>query len=233
MSTIGLISLAQQGDKAAFEQLITENAGLIWSIVRRYFGRGLEPDDLYQLGCVGFIKAVHGFNVNFGTQFSTYAVPKISGEIRRFMRDDGMIKVSRTLKDNTYKLFRVRQSLETSLGREPYLSELSEASGLSPEEIAACELAPSTVESLQRPAGDDGFTIENTVGNNGIEEQIVENESLREAVSRLPERERTVILLRFYKGMTQDRIARFLGVSQVQVSRIERKAIGMLREEIG
>ncbi len=233
MSTAELISLAQQGDKNAFEQLITENSGLIWSIVRRYFGRGLEPDDLYQLGCVGFIKAVQGFDPDFGTQFSTYAVPKISGEIRRFMRDDSMIKVSRTLKDNTYKLSRARTALEASLGREPRLSELSEASGLTPEEIAACELMPTTVESLQRPAGEDGFTLENTVGNNGIEEQIVENESLKDAVKHLPERERTVILLRFYKGMTQERIARYLGVSQVQVSRIERKAIGMLRQEIG
>jgi len=224
---------AQQGDKAACEQLLIDNAGLIWSVVRRYFGRGLEPDDLYQLGCVGFLKAVQGFDTGFGTQFSTYAVPKIAGEIRRFLRDDGMIKVSRTIKDNAYKLMQIKRSLEAVLGREPRLSELSEASGLSAEEIAACETASSTVESLQKQTGDDGFTLESMVGNDGIEDKIVENETVRDAVRHLPERERTVIFLRFYKGLTQDRIARVLGVSQVQVSHIEKKAIGMLKEHIG
>jgi len=231
--TESLIQRAQQGEKAACEQMLVENAGLIWSVVRRYFGRGLEPDDLYQLGCVGFIKAVQGFDPAYGTQFSTYAVPKIAGEIRRFLRDDGMIKVSRTIKDNAYKLSQVKTALEATLGRQPRLSELSEASGLSPEEIAACDAASAGVESLQKQTGDDGLTLESAIGNDGIEESIVEHETVRDAIRKLPERERTVILLRFYKNMTQDRIARYLGVSQVQISRIEKKAIGMLKEQIG
>ena len=233
MHTETLILRAQQGEKAACEQLLVENAGLIWSIVRRYFGRGLEADDLYQLGCIGFIKAVQGFDTTFGTQFSTYAVPKIAGEIRRFLRDDSIIKVSRTLKDHAYRVAQVRADLEATFGREPRLSELSEASGLSMEEIAACEAASTSVESLQKPTGDSDFTLENIVGDGGIEESIIENETVRDAIRKLPERERTVIVLRFYKSMTQDRVARFLGVSQVQVSRIEKKAITLLRERIG
>ena len=231
--TFALIELAQKGDKAACEQLITSNAGLIWSVVRRFFGRGLEADDLYQLGCVGFIKAVRGFDPTYGTQFSTYAVPKIAGEIRRFMRDDGIIKVSRSIKDAASKLSAIRGSLESSLGREPRLSELSEASGMEIEDIAACEWATSSVESLQRQTGDEGLTLESILGTEGIEEDIIEKESLRKAVTLLPDRERAVILLRFFKGLTQERVALVLKVSQVQVSRIERKALLLLREKIG
>ncbi len=228
-----LLQQAQAGDPAALERLITDNAGLIWSIVRRFFGRGLEADDLYQLGCVGFIKAVRGFDPAYGTQFSTYAVPKIAGEIRRFLRDDGPVKVSRSVKDAAWKLSQVRRELENSLGRTPVLSELAAASGYSAEEIAACEWATAGVESLQKPTGDDGFTLESALGTDGIEEGIVEHVALREAVTGLPERERAVIMLRFFKGLTQERVARVLNVSQVQISRIERRAIGMLREKIG
>ena len=136
-----LVLRAQQGDEEAFAQLISENAGLIWSIARRYFGRGCDAEDLYQLGCVGFIKAVRGYDTSFGTQFSTYAVPKIAGEIRRFLRDDGPVKVSRGTKETSARLMRIKSDLEARLGREARLSELSEESGISPEDIAVCELA--------------------------------------------------------------------------------------------
>ena len=157
--TAELLEAAAQGDEQACEQMLRENSGLIWSIVRRYYGRGVEPDDLYQLGCLGFIKAVKGFNFAFGTQFSTYAVPKIAGEIRRFLRDDGAIKVSRSLREQAAMVFTARERLKNALGREPALSELSEETGLSAEEIAQCELAVAAPDSLQRETG-DGLTLE-------------------------------------------------------------------------
>ncbi len=134
--TAELLEAAVQGDEQACEQMLRDNSGLIWSIVRRYYGRGVEPDDLYQLGCLGFIKAVKGFDLTFGTQFSTYAVPKIAGEIRRFLRDDGAIKVSRGIREQAATIFAAREKLKNTLGREPVLSELSEEAGLRPEEIA-------------------------------------------------------------------------------------------------
>ena len=227
-----LIRLARQGDESACERLVTENSGLIWSIARRFFGRGVDPDDLYQLGCLGFLKAVKGFDLEFGTQFSTYAVPKICGEIRRFMRDDGAVKVSRRLKERASSVRVARERLSQKLGRDPALSEISAESGLSAEEIAVAETAVSAVESLQREGRDDGFTLESVLGVTGMEENIIEKLSLREAVSRLPERERAVISLRFFRGLTQEKAARILKVSQVQVSRVERRALAMLRDSI-
>ena len=229
--TPDLLEEARRGNNEACARLIEENGGLIWSIVRRYYGRGVEPEDLYQLGCLGFLKAVRGFDPAFGCQFSTYAVPKIAGEIRRYLRDDGAIKVSRGLKERGMAIRAARERLSASLGREPTLSQLSEATGLEPEEIAAAEEAGLPVASLQMETG-DGLTLESVLGTEGIEEGIVERESLRTAIAALPDRERQVILLRYYRGMTQDRAARVLGVSQVQVSRIERKAVERLRHKL-
>ena len=226
-----LLQAAREGDHRACEQVLEENNGLIWSVVRRYYGRGVEPDDLYQLGCLGFLKAVRGFDPAFGTQFSTYAVPKIAGEIRRFLRDDGAVKVSRGLKEQGALIRGARSQLWSTLGREPALSELAQATGLTPEEIAAAEEANAPVASLQMETG-DGFTLESVLGTEGMEEAIVEREALRGAVAALPERERQVILLRYFRGMTQDRTAKVLGVSQVQVSRIERKAVEHLRRKL-
>ena len=161
--TAELLEAAAKGNERACEQMLRDNSGLIWSIVRRYYGCGVEPDDLYQLGCLGFIKAVKGFDITFGTQFSTYAVPKIAGEIRRFLRDDGAIKVSRSLREQAAAIFSAREKLSATLGREPVLSELSEETGLSAEEIAQCELAVAAPESLQRETG-DGLTLENVIG---------------------------------------------------------------------
>ena len=187
MSTQTLIRAAQAGDRSAAEQLVVENSGLIWSIARRYFGRGTEPDDLYQLGCVGFLKAVAGFDLSYGTQFSTYAVPKIAGEIRRFLRDDGQVKG------------------------------------------AMAETATGMAESIQRESGDEGFSLEDVLCTDGMEDRILESLSLRNALSHLTERERMVIDLRYFHGLTQQKIAGLLGVSQVQVSRIEKKALTNLR----
>ena len=225
-----LIARSRAGDRAAGAQLIVENSGLIWSIARRYFGRGVDPDDLYQLGCLGFLKAVEGYDTAFGTQFSTYAVPKIAGEIRRFLRDDGSVKVSRGLKERSAAIKMTRSRMTAELGREPTVGELSKEMGLSVEEIATAETATAATESIQRETGEDGFTLENVLTDSDTEEQLVERIALREAIGKLPEREALVINLRYFHGLTQERVARVLQVSQVQVSRIEKKALGHLRE---
>ena len=229
MSTQTLIRAAQAGDRSAAEQLVVENSGLIWSIARRYFGRGTEPDDLYQLGCVGFLKAVAGFDLSYGTQFSTYAVPKIAGEIRRSLRDDGQVKVSRSLKERAAQIHQARTRLTGTLGREPAVSELAAELDLTPEEIAMAETATGMAESIQRESGDEGFSLEDVLCTDGMEDRILESLSLRNALSHLTERERMVIDLRYFHGLTQQKIAGLLGVSQVQVSRIEKKALGQLR----
>ena len=158
--TVELIARSQAGDKEAGEALITENAGLIWSVARRFIGRGTEADDLYQLGCLGFLKAVEGFDLNFGTQFSTYAVPKIAGEIRRFLRDDGVIKVSRSIKEQAATIKTARNLLINALGREPTILEISNQTGFTPEEIALAETATAATESIQRESGEEGFSLE-------------------------------------------------------------------------
>lgn len=224
-----LIEKAQAGDNSAMEMLVEENAGLIWAVTRRFLGRGTEADDLYQLGCLGFLKAVEGFDLAYGTQFSTYAVPKISGEIRRFLRDDGAVKVSRSLKEQASAIRTVRNQLTTALGREPTIAEISRQTGFSPEEIALAETATAATESIQRETGEEGFSLENVLTDTESEEKMVEKIALRQAISALPEREATVIKLRYFHGLTQQRVAKVLDVSQVQVSRIEKKAIAQLR----
>ena len=225
-----LIAAAQAGDKAASEQLVTENAGLIWSVAKRFLGRGAEAEDLYQLGCLGFLKAVVGFDLVFGTQFSTYAVPKIAGEIRRFLRDDGAIKVSRSLKEQSAAIKAVRSRLTGALGREPTIAEISRQTGFSPEEIALAETATAATESIQRQTGEEGFSLENILTDTESEERMVEKIALRQAVDALPEREKMVISLRFFHSLTQQRVAKVMNISQVQVSRIEKKALALLRE---
>lgn len=226
-----LLRAAKEGDNEACTRILEDNAGLIWSVVRRYYGRGVEPDDLYQLGCLGFLKAVRGFDADYGTQFSTYAVPKIAGEIRRFLRDDGPLKVSRGVKERAASIYAARSRLTGELGREPTLSELSAETGLTAEDIAATETAAGPVASLQMETA-EGFSLESVLGDDGMEEHLVERVALRSAIEELSEREQQVILLRFYKSMTQERTARILGVSQVQVSRIERKAMEHLRRKL-
>lgn len=229
LSSPELLQAAREGDNRACEQVLQENAGLIWSIVRRYYGRGVDPDDLYQLACLGFLKAVRGFDPQFGTQFSTYAVPKIAGEIRRFLRDDGAVKVSRGVKERAAAIRMAQMRLQNSLNREPTLSEISAETGLEAEEIAAAQNAMEPVASLQMETG-DGMTLESVLGTGGMEEQVVEQVVLRQALRELPHQEQQVLLLRYYKGLTQNSTARIIGVSQVQVSRIERRAVKRLRE---
>jgi len=227
-----LIKQAQSGDRASAETLVEENAGLIWSVARRFLGRGTEAEDLYQLGCLGFLKAVEGFDTAYGTQFSTYAVPKIAGEIRRFLRDDGTVKVSRGIKEQAATIKTVRNRLTGALGREPTIQEISRQTGFSPEEIALAETATAATESIQRESGEEGFTLENVLTDTESEERMVEKIALRQAIDQLPERERTVIQLRYFHSLTQQRVAKVLNVSQVQVSRIEKKALSLLKERM-
>ena len=227
-ATLDLVRAAQEGDRQACERMVEENNGLIWSVVRRYYGRGVEADDLYQLGCLGFLKAVQGFDFTYGTCFSTYAVPKIVGEIRRFLRDDGTLKVGRAIRERANLLYSVRERLRGELGRDPALSELSAATGLSAEEIAQTELATDTPDSLQRET-EDGLALEGMLGTEAPEEGMVERIAVREAVDSLPEKERMTILLRYFRGFTQEQTARVLKVSQVQVSRLERRGMERLR----
>ena len=224
------IRRAQAGDREASEHLVTENTGLIWAVAKRFIGRGTDADDLYQLGCLGFLKAVDGFDLEYGTQFSTYAVPKIAGEIRRFLRDDGAVKVSRSIKERSAAVKSMRNHLTLALGREPTILEISRQTGFTPEEIALAETATSATESIQRETGEDGFSLEDVLTDTESEEKLVEKISLRQAISRLNEREAMVIQLRYFHGLTQERIAKVLDVSQVQVSRIEKNAIASLRE---
>ena len=226
-----LLEQAAAGNRDAEAQLIEENSGLIWSIARRYYGRGVEPDDLYQLACVGFIKAVRGFDAAFGNEFSTYAVPKIAGEIRRFLRDDGAVKIGRAVKERAARVRRVRAELEGRTGRSPTVSEVAAAAGLTAEEVASCEQAEVTVDSFERELSGGG-RLGDLVGDEGMEERACLYLSLGEAIHALPERERQVLALRFSRDLTQQQGSRIIGVSQVQVSRIEKRAIAALREKL-
>lgn len=225
-----LIARCQAGDEQAKEQLILENSGLIWSVTRRFLGRGAEAEDMYQLACLGFLKAIEGFDLEFGTQFSTYAVPKIAGEIRRFLRDDGAVKVSRGIKERAVTIKTAKNHLTNTLGREPTVGEVAEYTGISPEDIAIAESATSSVESIHQTNGEDGFTLENVLTDTQSEDTLLEKMALRQALERLPERESAVIKLRYFHGLTQQKVSFLLGVSQVQVSRIEKKALEKLRD---
>ena len=227
-----LLSAAREGDKQAAEALLEANSGLIWSVVRRYYGRGVEGDDLYQLGCLGFLKALQTFDEAYGTRFSTYAVPKISGEIRRFLRDDGPVKLSRSVKERSLVIRSAREALTQRLGREPRLSELSAETGLLPEEIADTDMATEEVMSLHQTLGEEGLSLQDVIFDPEAEEKKLDSLALREAVARLPGKEREVIALRYYRGLTQSAAAKLLGVSQVQVSRLERRALQSLHKSL-
>lgn len=225
-----LIVLSKQGDLDAKRILIEENSGLIWSVARRFAGRGTELEDLFQIGCLGFLKAIDGFDITYGTVFSTYAVPKITGEIRRFLRDDGVVKVSRTIKERAAIIKKAYGELINTLGRDVTIQEIADRTGFTIEEIAIAEQATSFVESINQETGEDGFSLENRLSDTDSEETMLEKFALKQAIERLPEKESMVIRLRYFHGLTQDRVSKILSVSQVQISRIEKKALELLRE---
>lgn len=227
-----LLELAKRGDKTAAERLVEGNMGLVHSVVGRYSGRRAEAEDLVQIGAIGLIKAVNQFDMSYGVKFSTYAVPMIIGEIKRFLRDDGAIKVSRAVKETAAKARYAEELLRRRLGRDPTVGEISEECKIEAEDITAAFDAVTEPYSLQAASsGDDSRTPLDSLGADDTEEQIVDRVFLVKALENLSERERNVIGERYFKGRTQSEIAVSLGVSQVQVSRIEKKALMKLREQ--
>ncbi len=231
--TLKLIQQAQEGDKTAVETLINENLGLIWSIVKRFTNRGYEAEDLFQIGSIGLIKCIHKFDTNYEVKFSTYAVPMIMGEIKRFLRDDGMIKVSRPLKELACKARYMKESLTEKLSREPTLSELATALNVAHDELILAMESVVEVESLYSTIkqGDTGeaFLIDKLDQDNGHDDATIDLLSLKEVLSTLSPRERKIIELRYFEDMTQTEVGKEIGVSQVQVSRIEKKVLKNLR----
>lgn len=234
--TLALIGRIHQGDKEARDTLFSENMGLVYSVARRFLGRGVEMEDLFQIGSIGLLKAVDHFNPEFDVKFSTYAVPMIIGEIKRFLRDDGMIKVSRSLKELACKAFSCQEGLRRKLGREPLLAEIAAELKVDKEELAAAMEASAEVESLHKTIYQkDGHEIslmdkleEQETG----EDKVVDHMLLSELLKALNGEERKLIYLRYFAGRTQSDVGKILGVSQVQVSRMEKKILGRLREKL-
>lgn len=233
MDTIGLIRLSQEGDKQAREQLVTENVGLVWSMVRRFLGRGCEAEDLFQIGTIGLMKAIDKFDVSFDVKFSTYAVPMIMGEIKRFLRDDGMIKVSRTLKETNMKLRAASERLSLELGRDATMEEIARDTGIGMEDLALAMEACTEVESLSRPINrtDGSVTTlgEHLPGEEDGTEQIVNQLVTKQLLESLDKEERKLIELRYFENKTQTELAGVFGVSQVQISRMEKKILQRMR----
>ena len=232
--TIALIQKSHEGDKAAREQLVEENVGLIWCVVKRFYGRGLENEDLFQIGSIGLLKAIDKFDLSYDVKFSTYAIPMISGEIKRFLRDDGMIKVSRTLKELSYKIFQTREKLLDLLGREPTIEELAEKMQIDKEEIVEALEAGSEVESIYKPIhqkeGNEIRLMDKLEEKEHREEKILDHMLLQQLLGTLEKEERTLIYMRYFQDKTQSQVGKELGISQVQVSRMEKKIMENLRK---
>lgn len=236
METIELIKRSRAGDKLAREQVIKENMPLVYSIVRRFAGRGYDLEDLGQIGAIGLIKAVDNFNLDFEVKFSTYAVPLISGEIKRFLRDDGMVKVSRTLKENGWKVRQAAERLSGQLGREATLEELSAATEMKKEDIVMALEAGNEVESLHKTIfqkeGNEISLMERIPSKKNESENLINHLVLQQLLEELDEKERELIQLRYFGEKTQTQTAQLLGMSQVQVSRLEKKVLHSMRRKI-
>ena len=236
METIELIKRSRAGDKLAREQVIKDNLPLVYSIVKRFAGRGYDAEDLSQIGAIGLIKAVDNFNINFEVKFSTYAVPVISGEIKRFLRDDGMVKVSRTFKENGNRVRRAAENLAGSLGREATLEELSAATELDREEIVMALEAGNEVESLHKTVfqkeGSEILLMDRIPSEKNESETVVNRLLLEQLLEELDEKERRLIQLRYFEEKTQTQTAKLLDMSQVQVSRLEKRILGSMRKNV-
>lgn len=227
------ISLAKDGDEQAKEYVVSKNTGLVWSIVRKFLNRGTEADDLFQIGCIGLIKAIEKFDMSFEVRFSTYAVPMIMGEIKRHLRDDGIIKVSRSLKELSVKVKTAMDRMTKDLGREPTVAEVAKELDVSVEELVMALDATVMPESINAKIGEDGKEIESLIGcDEDMEQTVVNKIAIKDALSALAPRERQIIILRYFKDKTQSQIAAQLGISQVQVSRIEKKVLAQMRDKI-
>lgn len=230
-----LIERVREGDKQAENIMVEENMGLVYSIVRRFANRGYDIEDLTQIGAIGLIKAVKKFNPEFNVQFSTYAVPMITGEIKRFLRDDGSVKISRSLKENAMKGWRCEELLRRKLNREPTINEISEECGIDAESLLEAFEAAAPPESIYESVYDNGereIQLLDMIAGAEIEDDIINKVMIDDIMNYLDERERRIIILRYFRGKTQAEIARFIGVSQVQISRIEKKALERIRNKI-
>ena len=230
------IRRAKEGNKEAKEKLVMENTGLVWNVVKGFCGRGYDKEELFQIGCIGLIKSIDRFDLSFDVKFSTYAVPLITGEIRRFLRDDGMIKVSRKWKEDGYRIYQSIQKLTQELGRDPELNEISTHSGISVENIVLALEANAEVESLNRTFQKEGKEItvmDRILSDDNMEEKILEDLALKQAIEELTEKEKRLIEMRYFQNKTQMEVSRAFGVSQVQISRMEKKILGKLRSCFG
>ena len=232
-----LLQLAHAGDKNARDTIVRENLGLVYSVIKRFLGRGYEYDDLFQIGSIGLIKAIDNFDESFEVKFSTYAVPLIIGEIKRFIRDDGQVKVSRSLKELNIKVKYLSDSILKNEGREPSVSELAEKLGVDPCEVAEAMDASLPISSLDEPVYEkDGSTVnlgDKFVDENNINEgDIVNKLMINDLLSSLDERDKSIIYMRFYQRKTQVEIAKMMGISQVQISRIEKRALKIMRSHV-
>ncbi len=234
--TTFLIEAAHNGDKDARERLVTENMGLIWSIVRRFSGRGYEMEDLFQIGSIGLMKAIDKFDTSFQVKFSTYAVPMISGEIKRFLRDDGMVKVSRSIKENGWKLRRAGEKLLYETGREPTIEELSQETGILKEDIVLALEANTEIESIYKSVyqgdGNEIFLVDKLPEKCDENEKLINSLALKQIMEELTEQERIIIELRYFQEKTQTEVAKTLSVSQVQISRMEKRILLKMREKM-
>ena len=234
--TMFLIERSHHGDKEAREILVRENTGLVWSIVRRYMGRGTDSEDLFQIGIMGLIKAIDKFDLSYQVKFSTYAVPMIAGEIRRFLRDDGIVKVSRTLKENSWKIRRESDLFRQRKGREPTVNELQECTGMTPEEIVQAMDFSVEVDSIDRTVrqsdGSEISLLDRLQVENTRTEELLNRVMLEQLLAELPEKERRLIIMRYLQDRSQTEVARIMGVSQVQVSRLEKKILKQMRERL-
>ena len=230
-----LIEKSHAGDKQAREVLIEKNLGLVHHIVKRFLNRGVDAEDLFQIGCIGLMKAVDKFDLAFDVKFSTYAVPMISGEIKRFLRDDGMVKVSRSLKENGWKITRAREQFQHEHGREPTLEEIAKVTGLSTEEVVMAMDAGAELESIYKSVyqsdGNEIYLVDQIAGKNNEREKLLNHMLLKQLLSELEGEERELIRLRYFQGKTQTEVAGRLGISQVQVSRLEKRILRRLRDK--
>lgn len=229
--TMEYIRRAQAGDKAALDALVNENIALVKSVAARFSGRGVEWDDLFQLGCMGLVKAVRGFDLNYSVQFSTYAVPMIMGEIRRFLRDDGQMRVSRVLRERARTCFKAKETFERENGREPTIEELAVRAGMDASDAVEALAAVRSVRSFSEPVGDDSLTLGDTIGTDDSDKQI-EHLELERGMCALDDRESALINLRYFQSMTQSQTGKKLGISQVQVSRMESRIMDKLRKRM-
>lgn len=230
-----LIQKSQAGDQTARDTIVQCNMRLVWSVVQRFLNRGYEPEDLFQIGCIGLLKSVDKFDLSYDVKFSTYAVPMIIGEIQRFLRDDGTVKVSRSLKETGNKVRKMKDELSKKLGRIPTVSEVADALQLTVEEIVMAEEAsrsPSSIHETVYENDGDPITILDQIADQS-ESRWFDKLALKEAIQGLEERERLIVYLRYYKDQTQSEVAERLGISQVQVSRLEKKILLEMKDRIG